>query len=257
MPRDFDAIVIGTGQSGPALARRMAREGWKVAVVERDKPGGTCVNTGCIPTKTLVASAKVAAMARRAAEYGVVLDGPVRVDIRRVKERMRAVSGKSRESVTRSLEQNENITFLRGHGRLVARDRVQVGSEELRAARIFLNVGARAAKPDLPGAEAVPSLDNASFLALDELPAHLIVVGGSYVGLEFAQIYRRFGSEVTVLQRGPRLVPREDEDVSDAVRAFLEKEGIAVRVDAECTTVALRGRDIVARVSCAEGAPEV
>src|SRR5262245_745659 len=180
MTRNFDAIVIGTGQSGPALARRMAAEGWRVAVLERGKPGGTCVNTGCIPTKTLVASAKVAAMARRAAEYGVELAGPVRMDMRRVKERMRAVSGKSREAVARGLETNERITFVRGHGRFVARDTVEVGGEQLRAPRIFVNVGARAARPDLPGVESVPYLDNSSFLELDELPAHLIVVGGSY-----------------------------------------------------------------------------
>ena len=257
MPREFDAIVIGTGQSGPALARRMAGEGWKVAVLERDRPGGTCVNTGCIPTKTLVASAKVAAMARRASEFGVVLDGPVRVDMRRVMERVRAVSGASRESVARSLETNPRITFVRGHGRLVAPDRVRVGADELRAPRIFLNVGARPAEPDLPGAADVPHLDNASLLALDELPAHLIVVGGSYVGLEFGQAYRRFGSEVTILQRGPRLVPREDPDVSEALRAFLEKEGITVRTGAECVSLARRGDAIVARVDCEEGAPEV
>jgi pyruvate/2-oxoglutarate dehydrogenase complex dihydrolipoamide dehydrogenase (E3) component len=256
MPRDFDAIVIGTGQSGPALARRMAAEGWKVAVLERHKPGGTCVNTGCIPTKTLVASAKVAAMARRAAEYGVTLGGPVRVDMKRVKERMRAVLGTSRDAVTRSLEQNENITFVRGHGRFVSRDTVAVDGAELRAKRIFLNVGARAARPDMPGAEQVPSFNNSSFLDLDDLPAHLIIVGGSYIGLEFGQIYRRLGSEVTILQRGPRLVPREDEDVSEAVRGFLEKEGISIRLDTACTSVSSRGRDIVARVSCEEGSPE-
>jgi pyruvate/2-oxoglutarate dehydrogenase complex dihydrolipoamide dehydrogenase (E3) component len=257
MPREFDAIVIGTGQSGPALARRMAGEGWRVAVLERDQPGGTCVNTGCIPTKTLVASAKVAAMARRAAEFGVVLDGPVRVDMRRVKERMRAVSGASREAVARSLETNPKLTFVRGHGRLVGPERVRVGNDELRAPRIFLNVGARPAEPDLLGAADVPHLDNASLLALDELPAHLIVVGGSYIGLEFGQVYRRFGSEVTILQRGPRLVPREDPDVSEALRAILEKEGITVRTEAECVSLALRGDAIVARVGCAEGAREV
>ena len=257
MPRDFDAIVIGTGQSGPALARRMAGEGWKVAVLERGKPGGTCVNTGCIPTKTLVASAKVAALARRAAEYGVELAGPVRMDMPRVKQRMRAVLEKSRDGVARGLEKNENITFVRSHGHFTAPDTVAAGKDLLRAPKIFVNVGARAARPDLFGLDSVPHLDNSSFLELDELPAHLIVVGGSYVGLEFAQIYRRFGSEVTVLQRGPRLVPHEDEDVSDAIRSFLEKEGIVVRVDAACISVARRGQDIAAKVSCAEGAPEV
>ena len=256
MPSDFDAIVIGTGQSGPALARRMAAKGWKVAVLERHEPGGTCVNTGCIPTKTLVASAKVAAMARRALEYGVLLGGPIRMDMKRVKDRMRQVSGTSRDAVARSLEQNENITFVRGHGRFAGPHAVSVGGEVLRSKRIFVNVGARAARPDMPGVDEVPHLDNSSFLELDELPAHLLIVGGSYVGLEFGQMYRRFGSEVTILQRGPRLVPREDEDVSEAVRGFLEKEGVTVRVNTECTSVTLRGSDIVARVSCEVGAPE-
>jgi pyruvate/2-oxoglutarate dehydrogenase complex dihydrolipoamide dehydrogenase (E3) component len=257
MTREFDAIVIGTGQSGPALARRMASEGWKVAVLERGKPGGTCVNTGCIPTKTLVASAKVAAMARRAAEYGVVVPGRLRMDMKVLKNRMRRISKKSRDGVARSLEKNANITFVRGHGRFVGKDTVAVNGKELRAKKIFVNVGARAAKPDIAGAESVPSLDNSSFLDLDELPAHLVIVGGSYVGLEFGQMYRRFGSEVTILQRGPRLVPREDEDVSEAIRGFLEKEGISVRVDADCTSVARRGKHIVARVRCKKGAPEV
>jgi pyruvate/2-oxoglutarate dehydrogenase complex dihydrolipoamide dehydrogenase (E3) component len=257
MPTEFDAIVIGTGQSGPALARRMASEGWRVAVLERDQPGGTCVNTGCIPTKTLVASAKVAAVARRAAEYGVVLDGPVRVDMRRVKERMRAVSGASRDAVTRGLESNENIRFIRGHGRFAGPDTVRVHDELLRSNRIFINVGARASRPDLPGAQSVPYLDSSSLLALDELPSHLIVVGGSYVGLEFGQMYRRFGSEVTILQRGPRLVPREDEEISTALRQILEREGSAVRVDTECTSIEPQGREIAVRMSCAEGAPRI
>jgi pyruvate/2-oxoglutarate dehydrogenase complex dihydrolipoamide dehydrogenase (E3) component len=257
MPTGFDAIVIGTGQSGPALARRMASEGWRVAVLERDQPGGTCVNTGCIPTKTLVASARVAAMARRAAEYGVVVDGPVRIDMRRVKERMRKVSGTSREAVARSLQTQENIRFIRGHGRFTAPDTVQVGGELLRSRKIFINAGARPSRPDMPGAQSVPYLDSSSLLALDELPGHLIIVGGSYVGLEFGQMYRRFGSDVTILQRGPRLVPREDEDISTALREILQREGISVRVDAECTTVEACGREIVARVSCAEGAPRI
>jgi pyruvate/2-oxoglutarate dehydrogenase complex dihydrolipoamide dehydrogenase (E3) component len=255
--RDFDAIVIGTGQSGPALARRMAGEGWRVAVLERHKPGGTCVNTGCIPTKTLVASAKVAAMARRAAEYGVRVAGPVRMDMAAVKARMRAVAGRSHDGVVKSLERSERITFVRGHGAFVAPDTVSVNGELLRSKRVFLNVGARAAAPDMPGADSVPHYDNSSFLDLDELPAHLIVVGGSYVGLELGQVYRRFGSEVTVVQRGPRLIPREDEDVSAAVRGFLEAEGVVVRTDAECTAVRAQGRDVVVRVDCTQGAPEV
>jgi pyruvate/2-oxoglutarate dehydrogenase complex dihydrolipoamide dehydrogenase (E3) component len=261
--RTFDAIVIGTGQSGPSLAFRMAKEGWRVAVIERDKPGGTCVNTGCIPTKTLVASAKVAAMARRAAEYGIALEGKarsevaVRTDMKKVKERMRGVSGGYRDDLAHALETNERIAFVRGHGRLAGPGRVDVGGEELRAERIYLNVGARASKPDVRGASAVESFDHASLLAYDGLPEHLVVVGGSYVGLELGQIYRRLGSEVTIVERGPRLVAREDEDVSDAVRGILEREGITVRADADCTSVAKRGKDVVVQVACESGEPEV
>ena len=257
MTRTFDAIVIGTGQSGPSLAFRMAKEGWKVAVIEGGLPGGTCVNTGCIPTKTLVASAKVAAMARRAAEYGIALEGNVRADMVKVKERMRGVSGGYRDDLAHALESNENVAFVRGHGRLSGPGRVEVGGEELRAEKIFLNVGARPAKPDVRGASGIESFDNASLLAWDGLPEHLVVVGGSYVGLELGQIYRRLGSQVTIVERGPRLVPREDEEVSDAVRGILEREGISVRVDAACTSVAKRGKDVVVQVACASGAPEV
>ena len=257
MSTSYDAIVIGTGQSGPALARRMAGDGAKVAVIERAEVGGTCVNTGCIPTKTLVASAKVAAMVRRAAEFGVVLPGEPRVDMQRVKLRMRQVVERSRTGTARSLGKNENITLVHGHARFVAADSVQVDGQRLSAKRIFVNVGARPAAPDLPGAADVPSFDNASLLASEELPGHLIVVGGSYVGLEFAQMYRRFGSEVTVLQRGERLVPREDGDVSETIRTMLEKEGVRVRLGTECASVARRGDSIVASVVCSAGEPEV
>jgi pyruvate/2-oxoglutarate dehydrogenase complex dihydrolipoamide dehydrogenase (E3) component len=257
MTRDFDAIVIGTGQAGPPLARRMASDGLRVAVIERHLPGGTCVNTGCIPTKTLVATAKVAAMARRAGEYGVVLPGPVAIDMPRVKARMRALVERSRDGVQKSLERESNVTLVHGHARFTGPDTVAVAGELLRAERIFVDVGARAARPDLPGADEVPAFDNASLLASEELPAHLIVVGGGYVGLEFAQMYRRFGSEVTLVHRGSRLVAHEDEDVSAALRALLEEEGIHVRLDATCATLARRGDEIVARVDCAEGPPEV
>jgi pyruvate/2-oxoglutarate dehydrogenase complex dihydrolipoamide dehydrogenase (E3) component len=257
MTRDFDAIVIGTGQAGPPLARRMAGEGLRVAVIERHLPGGTCVNTGCIPTKTLVATAKVAAMARRAGEYGVVLPGPVTVDMPRVKARMRALVERSRNGVRKSLERESNVTFVHGHARFTGPDTVAVAGEQLRAARIFVDVGARAAKPDLPGADEVPAFDNASLLASEELPAHLIVVGGGYVGLEFAQMYRRFGSEVTLVHRGRRLVAHEDEDVSAALHALLEAEGIHVRLGATCAALARRGDEVVAEVDCSEGPPEV
>ncbi len=257
MPSRFDAIVIGTGQSGPALARRMATEGQNVAVIERQLPGGTCVNVGCIPTKTLIASAKVAAMARRALEYGVVLGGPIRVDMRRVKDRMRAILGRSRDGVARSLETNENITFVRGHGTFVSSDTIEVDGERMRSDQIFINVGARAAKPNVPGADAVPYFTSSSFLDLDDLPRHLIVVGGSYVGLELGQAYRRFGSEVTILQRGPTLVPREDSDIATAIREILESEGVIVRCDAECTSVRTSNGDIVVTVDADSGPREV
>lgn len=257
MTKQVDAIVLGTGQAGPALARRMAGDGAKVAVFERHLPGGTCVNTGCIPTKTLVAAAKVAAMARRAAEYGVVVPGAVAVDMPRVKARMRQVVEKSRRGVGKSLESNPNITFVRGHARFVSADTIEVGNDRFSAPRIFVNVGARAAPPEMPGAHTVPSFDNASLLASDELPRHLIVVGGSYVGLEFGQMYRRFGSEVTIVQRGEHLVPREDAEISDAIRAMLEKEGVGVRLRAECAAVARSSADIVVSLECSNGPPTV
>ncbi|HEX6812129.1 MAG TPA: FAD-containing oxidoreductase [Planctomycetota bacterium] len=257
MSRSFDAIVIGTGQSGPALARRMAGDGLKVAVIERSLPGGTCVNTGCIPTKTLVASAKVAAMAARAAEYGVVLPGPARVDMPAVKARMRKVVERSRRGVGKSLEQNPNVAFVRGHARFVAADAVEVEGERLRSGRIFVNVGCRAAWPDLPGAGEVPWFDNVSLLASDELPRHLVVVGGSYIGLEFGQMYRRFGSEVTILQRGERLIPREDDDVADAMRAMLERDGVQVRTNSACASVARAGDGLVVTAACSPGPAEI
>ena len=257
MPRTYDAIVIGTGQSGPALARRMAREGYRVAVVERKRVGGTCVNTGCIPTKALVASARVAALTRRAAEYGVALEAPPRMDMARVKARMREIAGKSRDAVTRGLEKNERITLVRGHARLAGPRTVVVGDDELVSERIFLNVGARATEPELPGLDEVPWYQNSSFLELDELPEHLIVVGGSYVGLELGQMYRRFGSEVTILQRGRQLVPREDPDVAEALRRILEDEGITVRLNAECISFEKRGAGLSAGVECDEGSKEV
>src|SRR5262245_42965135 len=250
MSRSFDAIVIGTGQSGPALARRMASDGAKVAVIERQLPGGTCVNTGCIPTKTLVAAAKVAAMARRSAEYGIVVPGPVRTDMPAVKARMRQVVERSRRGVGKSLEQNPNIAFLRGHARFTAPDTVAVAGDQLRSNRIFVNVGSRAAAPDMPGSGTVPWFDNVSLLASEELPRHLAIVGGSYIGLEFAQMYRRFGSDVTVLQRGERLIPREDDDVADAVRTMLEREGVSVRLQTACASVTRRGDGLVVTASC-------
>jgi pyruvate/2-oxoglutarate dehydrogenase complex dihydrolipoamide dehydrogenase (E3) component len=226
---NYDAIIIGTGQSGPALARRLVASGQKVAIIERKLFGGTCINTGCTPTKTLIASAYAAHIVRRAADYGVSVEGAVKVDMKAVKARKDAVVALSRNGVERSLKTLQGCTVYQGHGRFVAEKKVAVNGSELAADRIFLNVGERAAIPPIAGLDRVPYLTNSSMMNIDFLPAHLIILGGSYVGLEFAQAYRRFGSEVTVVEAAQRLIPREDEDVSRAVADFLTEEGIDVR----------------------------
>ena len=253
----YDAIIIGTGQAGPSLARRLATARMRVAIVERKLFGGTCVNTGCIPTKTLIASAYAIHMARRAADFGVVVDGPVRADMARVKARKDAISRQSRAGVEESLKALENCTIYRGHARFVGPREVQVGEDLLTAERIFINVGGRAVVPPWPGLDRVPYLNNSSMMAVDFLPRHLMVVGGSYVGLEFAQMYRRFGSEVTVVEMGSRLIQREDPDVSAAIKEILEREGVGIRLNATCIHVAKAGEDIVVGVDCTSGAPEV
>lgn len=257
MAQTYDAIVVGTGQAGPSLARRLAGAGRKVAIIERKLFGGTCVNTGCIPTKTMVASAYASQMARRAAEYGVEISGAVSVDMKRVKARKDAVSAKSRDGLESSLSNLENATVYRGHARFESPHEIRVGDERLSAPQIFINVGGRAVVPDLPGVHDIPCLTNSSMMQVDFLPRHLIVVGGSYVGLEFGQMFRRFGSEVTVLEMGPRLVRREDEDIAASIREILEGEGVHVRTNAKCIAFSRRGDEIAARVECTEGAPEV
>jgi len=248
---NYDAIVIGTGQSGPALARRLVAAGQKLAIIERKLFGGTCVNTGCTPTKTLVASAYAAHIARRAADYGVRVEGEVKVDMKAVKARMDAVVAPSRDGVEQSLKSLEGCTVYEGHGRFVAKNKVAVNASELAAERIFLNVGARAAIPPIPGLDHVPYLTNSSMMDVDFLPAHLIILGGSYVGLEFGQTYRRFGSEVTVIEGGPRLIGREDEDVSQAVADFLKEEGIDVRVGGKVVGVEKQGNSIAVKIDSA------
>jgi pyruvate/2-oxoglutarate dehydrogenase complex dihydrolipoamide dehydrogenase (E3) component len=255
MPQ-LDAIVIGTGQSGPALARRLAGAGMRVAVLERHRFGGTCVNTGCTPTKTLVASAHAAHMARRAADYGVVLDGPVRVDMKRVKARKDDVVGPANKGVERSLRSNPNIAVHQGHARLISAREVSIGGEVLTAPRIFINVGGRALIPDIPGLDQVDYFTNSSILDIDYLPRHLLIVGGSYIGLELAQVFRRFGAEVSVVEMAPRLVLREDEDVSAAIAETLAGEGIDIRVGARELRVAKRGTDITAGFRTDSGSGE-
>ena len=257
MAQQFDAIVIGTGQSGPSLAGRLASEGLKTAVLERHLFGGTCVNVGCTPTKALVASARAAHMARRAADFGVIVHGSVSVDMKRVKARKDDLVRPSTEGIEKWLSNTPNMTVFKGHGRMESANTVSVNGESLKADKIFLNVGARAFVPDIPGLNEIDYLTNSGMMELDFVPEHLVVIGGSYIGLEFAQMYRRFGSEVTVIEKSDRLTMREDEDVSEAVREILENEGVNVRVNAECLAVARRGDDIVAKLECSDDPKEV
>jgi len=248
---NHDAIVIGTGQSGPALARRLVAAGQKVAIIERKWFGGTCVNTGCTPTKTLVASAYAAFLARRAGDYGVTIGGPVGVDMRAVKARKDTITVASRRGVERSLRTLEGCTVYEGHARFVANNKVAVNGVEFGADRIFINVGGRASIPPISGLDQVPYFTNSSMMDIDFLPPHLIVLGGSYIGLEFAQAYRRFGSEVTVIELAPRLIAREDEDASHAVADFLKEEGIDVRVDSKVIGVEKQGNSIAVKLESA------
>jgi pyruvate/2-oxoglutarate dehydrogenase complex dihydrolipoamide dehydrogenase (E3) component len=254
---DYDVIIIGAGQAGPSLAHRLAAAGKKVALVERGRFGGTCVNTGCTPTKAMVASAYAAHLARRAAEYGVSLTGAVAVDMKRVKARRDAIVDEMSRGIKAGLEGADNCTVYEGHARFVSRREVSVGAIRLGADRIFINVGARAALPAMPGIDEVSYLTNSSIMALDFVPPHLVIVGGSYVGLEFAQIFRRFGSEVTIVEMGSRLIKREDEDTSTAIREILEAEGIRIRLDAKCLSVAKRDAGIAITVDCTSGVPEI
>jgi pyruvate/2-oxoglutarate dehydrogenase complex dihydrolipoamide dehydrogenase (E3) component len=254
--RSFDAVIVGAGQAGPALAERLTGAGMQVALVERHLVGGTCVNTGCKPTKTLVASAYAAHMARRAADFGVSL-GPVGIDMPVVAARARKIILDSRRGVEEWLVGMTGLTLLRGHARFEAPHVLRVGDDRLTAPRIFLNVGGRAAVPDMPGVGEVDYLTNSSIIALKAVPAHLIVVGGSYIGLEFAQMYRRFGARVTVVEMGQRLIGREDPDISDAIREILEGEGIEVRTNACCISLSPHEQGVAVGVDCVEGVPQV
>ncbi len=249
--QQFDAIIIGTGQAGPPLAARLTKAGMKVAVIERKAFGGTCVNTGCIPTKTMVASAYAAKMARRAGDFGVRLQGDVTVDMKAVKARKDAISGQSRTGVEQWLKGLKSCTVYEGHARFLSAREVAVGAELLRAEKIFINVGGRAFVPPIPGLGQVPYLTNSSIMDVDFLPEHLVVIGGSYIGLEFAQMYRRFGSAVTVVEMESRLIAREDEDVSAGVTEILRQEGIAIRTGAKCLRVGGRRRGVSLAVECA------
>jgi pyruvate/2-oxoglutarate dehydrogenase complex dihydrolipoamide dehydrogenase (E3) component len=255
MATHFDALIIGTGQAGPALAARLAGAGMKVAIVERDKFGGTCVNNGCTPTKAMVASAYAARTARRGADYGVMLDEPPRIDMGRVKARKDQIVRKGSEGVEKWMRGLKGTQVYTGHARFLDESRVEVGSETLTAERIYLNVGGRPSVPKMPGIDEVPYLTNVGMMELDVVPPHLIVVGGSYIGLEFAQVMRRFGSEVTVVEMAPRLVAREDEDVSLAIQDFLQAEGIRLALGAKCLSLRKEVDGASVGLECSEGPP--
>eukprot|EP01037_Dinobryon_pediforme_P028828 gene28828-32247_t len=256
MIETFDAIVIGAGQSGPFLAVKLAEAGWKTALIEREHLGGTCVNDGCMPTKTLVASARVAHMARRAADYGVIA-GPVAIDMRMIKARKAAVVDGSVANLTTWITGTANLTLIRGHARFVDQHTIAVDDRLLAAPKIFLNTGGRAVMPDWPGLAQAGALDNTSILDLDVLPKHLIIAGGSYIGLEFAQIFRRFGSRVTVVEYADRLIAREDEDVSALARRLLEAEGVEILVGARDFAVERRAGGIELHVTAAGQAQRI
>jgi pyruvate/2-oxoglutarate dehydrogenase complex dihydrolipoamide dehydrogenase (E3) component len=257
MTQVFDAIIIGAGQAGPSLAGRLTAAGQNVAIIERHLFGGTCVNTGCKPTKTMVASAYAAHLARRGGDYGVIIDAPVRIDMAKVRARADKVIMDSRNGVEGWLRHMKNCTVFDGHARFETANTLRVGDDVLTAPKIFINVGGRPVIPDFPGVNDVPYLTNSGMLKLDRVPKHLVVVGGSYIGLEFAQMFRRFGAEVTVVEKGPRLVSREDADISALIREILEAEGIHIRTGAECITFKPHADGVAVGVDCTEGAPEV
>ena len=253
----YDAIIIGTGQAGPALAERLAQAGMQVSVIERGKFGGTCVNNGCTPTKTLIGSAYVARVARRAAEYGVQIAGPVKIDMARVKARKDALVERSRTGVEKWMRSLANTTVYTGHARFLDAHTVKVGADTLTAERIFIDVGGHPYVPALPGVDRVSYLTSESMMEIDFLPEHLLIVGGSYVGLEFAQMYRRFGSRVTIVEMAPRLIGGEDPDFSDAIRDILAAEEIEIRLDARCLALEAAEGGVLLRLECSSGAPAV
>ncbi len=256
MTQHYDAIIVGAGQAGPSLAVRLAKAGCKVALIERHLLGGTCVNTGCTPTKALVASAHAAHLARRGADFGVNT-GPVSVDMPAVKARMDAVVMKSRSGLEKWLGSTANLTVIRGQAQFSGRHTMRVGQEDYEAEQIFLNVGARPMVPKMPGVDAVPFLTSTSILALDALPEHLVVVGGGYVGLEFAQIFRRFGCQITLVEKGARLAGHEDEDASKVIHEVFAGERIDIRLNANCIHLEARDRGVSVGLKCDLGAPHV
>ncbi|NAS32282.1 FAD-containing oxidoreductase [Flavobacteriaceae bacterium R38] len=247
----FDAIIIGTGQAGPSMAAKCASEGLKTAVIEKGKFGGTCVNNGCTPTKTMVASARAAHVARRGAEFGVIINGDISVDMKLVKARKDAIVSKSNKGVENWMKSTKNITVFEGHARFENNNTINVNGKLLTADKIFINVGGKARIPK--DYEGIDVLTNANIMDLDYVPEHLIVVGGSYIGLEFGQMFRRFGSKVTIIERGDRLVKREDSDVSEGIKDILEQEDIQFRLGATCLKGKMENGKVVVDVDCDKG----
>ena len=248
---NFDAIVIGAGQAGPAIAARCAKEGLRTAVIERHHFGGTCVNVGCVPTKTWVASARAIRQAQRGNEFGFALgDAGLRVDMARVRARKDDIVMQSRQAVEAWMRGLPHTEVITGDARFVAPATLEVNGRQLGAPRIFINVGGRASRPALAGIDSVATLDNVSILGLDAVPEHLAIIGGSYIGLEFAQMMRRFGAAVTVVEKSDRLLPREDADVSSKIREILEAEGVAFQLGAECLSLAPDGAHIRVAAAC-------
>ena len=257
MPTEsFDAIVVGAGQAGPAIAARCSKQGLRTALIERGHFGGTCVNVGCVPTKTLVASARAIHLARRGDEFGFSA-GEIRVEMARVMARKDGIVRHSREGLETWIRGLKHTETLVGEARFVAPATLEVAGRRLSAARIFLNLGGRSVRPDLPGIDGVPTLDNVSIMELRKVPEHLVIVGGSYIGLEFAQMMRRFGAAVTVVERSARLLPREDEDVSDGIRSILENEGVRFALASECISLARDGERITVGALCAGNPPPI
>lgn len=253
----YDAIIIGAGQAGPSLASRLAKAGMKVAIIERALFGGTCLNAGCIPTKTLVEIAKTAFDARNAGKFGIDIQGPVHVDMNRVMARVDAIRDQYQKNIEPWLRGHPNITVYRGAARFEETHIIRVNESRLEAKYIFINVGGRAFVPSMPGLDKISYLTNSSILKLKTIPEHLIIIGGSYIGLEFAQIFRRLGSQVTVIEKADRLIAREDGDVSDAIKSILEAEDINICLQEECVAFRAKGDRIVTELDCMKSKREI
>ncbi|MEJ2054010.1 MAG: FAD-containing oxidoreductase [Calditrichaceae bacterium] len=255
--KNFDAIIIGTGQSGPPLASRFAKEGMSVAIVERKLFGGTCVNTGCTPTKAMVASAGAAYMARNSDKYGIKIDGSIKVDMQKVIDRKDDIVGRHNDEIPDWMKNMNNLTAFKGHARFESRDTVRIEDELLKADKIFIDAGARARIPDIPGIDKIDYMTNSDIVNISFLPEHLIIIGGSYIGLEFGQMFHRFGSEVTIVEQGSRLIGKEDEDISDGIKQILESEGVKIRLNSNCIGLEQEGKKIKVIMDCQNEKAEI